>query len=99
MLCWIAALAADAADAADPMAVRAVWESHRVALDRHARFPLVFDDRFWATLAGGGVARRRDHLEGTDRILVVELEQGDRFGLGQATARRTWRSSRHHGAP
>jgi hypothetical protein len=52
-------------------ALEAAWESHRAALDAHAVFPFRFDGPFWARVADGEVARRRDSLEGTDRVLGV----------------------------
>ncbi len=45
------------------------WERWRSALDRHAVYPLSFEDDEWQRVAEGKVLRRRDRLEGTDRVL------------------------------
>lgn len=40
-------------------------------LDSGARYPFRFTDGEWATLAAGKVAKRRERLAGTDRVLGV----------------------------
>jgi hypothetical protein len=64
---WVAHAAPDAA------ALEAAWEAHRATLDAHAVYPLRFDGAFWSKVAGGEVARRRDTLDGTDRVVGVIL--------------------------
>ena len=59
--------------APDAAALEAVWEAHRATLDAHAVYPLRFDGAFWAKVAAGEVGRRRDSLDGTDRILGLVL--------------------------
>lgn len=66
------------ADAATPAEVRSAWEEHRAALDRHAVWPLSFDDAFWSRVAAGQVGRRRDSLEGVDRVVGMILVPADR---------------------
>ncbi len=72
-LAWAAPL-----QTADPVGLRAAYESHRAALDQHGVFPLSFSDPFWTQLARGEVARRRDQLDGTDRILAFVLVPASR---------------------
>lgn len=54
-----------------PEALEQAWESHRNDLDAHARYPFRFDPEAWKQLAEGKVYRRRDKLDGTDRVLGV----------------------------
>ena len=61
--------------AAQPAAeqLEQAWESHRADLDAHARYPFRFDAEAWKQLAEGKVYRRRDKLDGTDRVLGVHI--------------------------
>jgi hypothetical protein len=52
-------------------ALAASWERWRAVLDQSARHPFRFDDQAWSEVARGEVAKRRDRLEGTDRVLAV----------------------------
>jgi hypothetical protein len=49
----------------------AAWERWRTELDAGARHPLRFEAREWEEIARGHVAKRRDRLEGTDRVVGV----------------------------
>lgn len=50
-------------------ALRGAWERNRSALDAHAVFPLAFTEAEWERVAQGKVARRREHLDGADRVV------------------------------
>ncbi len=63
LLGWTAGAAPEAG------ALREAWEAHRVHLDAAARYPFRFDEETWSTLAAGRVARRRDKVDGTDRVV------------------------------
>lgn len=47
----------------------AAWEEHRAALDAHAVYPLRWTESEWGRVAKGKVAKRRERLEGADRVL------------------------------
>jgi hypothetical protein len=68
---WVSPGSASSPPAVDAATLRAAWESHRPALDASARYPLAFDDGFWARVAGGQVGRRRDGLDGSDRVVAA----------------------------
>jgi hypothetical protein len=68
----IAAWATPTADA-----LRADWERWRAQLDAAAVYPLRLTDDEWSALAQGQVARRRERLEGTDRVLGVRWVDAD----------------------
>jgi hypothetical protein len=58
--------------AAPPAAeLQAAWERWRPELEAGARYPFRFSAAEWEALARGDVARRRERLEGTDRVLAV----------------------------
>lgn len=65
-LLLVSALARDVPPAAE---LAAAWEEHRAALQQHAVYPLRWTDDEWARVAKGKVARRRERLEGADRVL------------------------------
>lgn len=66
----LAALACAAAWAAPTAAdLQASWDALRPALDAHARYPFHFSRKEWDVVAAGKVTRRRERLEGTDRVL------------------------------
>jgi hypothetical protein len=52
-------------------ALQAEWERWRPQLEASAVFPLRLTATEWETLAKGQVARRRERLEGTDRVIGV----------------------------
>lgn len=58
--------------------LEAAWEAHRATLDAAAVYPFRFDPPFWAKVAAGEVGRRRDALDGTDRVLGVVLVPASR---------------------
>jgi hypothetical protein len=64
-------LAAGAAAAPDAATLERGWERWRAALDGSAKYPFRFDDEAYQRLARGEVLRRRDRLDGTDRVLGV----------------------------
>jgi len=49
--------------------LRAAWEVHRPLMDASAVHPLSFTDDEWAKVAEGKVAKRREHLDGADRVV------------------------------
>ncbi len=49
--------------------LEAAWEGWRPQLDAHAVHPFRFSAQEWAKLAEGKVIRRRERLQGTDRVL------------------------------
>jgi hypothetical protein len=55
----------------DASALAASWERWRPQLDQSARYPFRFDQGEWGEVARGEVAKRRERLEGTDRVLAV----------------------------
>jgi len=64
---WIAtALAAERPDA---QALEAAWERWREPLQAHGRYPLTFSKQEWTRVAHGHVAKRRERLEGADRVV------------------------------
>lgn len=63
--------------APDATALQGAWEQWREALDRHARHPFTFDAAIWDKLAQGAVAKRRDRLDGTDRVIGVRWVDAD----------------------
>lgn len=65
-LIGIVAFGADVPDAAT---LKASWERHRAAMTELAVLPLTFTEEEWAEVAKGEVARRRERLEGTDRVI------------------------------
>jgi hypothetical protein len=67
VLGWL--LAAVAAAAPDAATLEQGWERWRETLDGCAKYPLRFDADAYQRLARGEVLRRRDRLDGTDRVL------------------------------
>jgi hypothetical protein len=68
----LAAIAVAApAVAPDAAALAQGWEQWRTALDGSARHPLHLDDESWQRIARGEIAKRRDRLDGTDRVIGV----------------------------
>ncbi|MEQ1507370.1 MAG: hypothetical protein ABMB14_34395, partial [Myxococcota bacterium] len=68
----VALLAAAVALAApDAAALTASWEGWRTTLDASARYPFRFTADEWARVARGDVMKRRERLDGTDRVLGV----------------------------
>lgn len=57
--------------------LQTAWERWRPKLDAHAVYPFRFSDQEWSRLAEGKVIRRRDRLEGTDRVLGVVWSPAD----------------------
>ncbi|MEQ1565055.1 MAG: hypothetical protein ABMA64_05410 [Myxococcota bacterium] len=53
------------------------WEKWRAQLDASAEYPLRFADDEWEKIAAGQVARRRERLDGTDRVLAVRWLSSD----------------------
>src|SRR5262245_4541731 len=53
----------------DAATLQASWEKWRPALDSQAHHPFRFDESAWSKIAQGEVAKRRDRLEGTDRVI------------------------------
>jgi hypothetical protein len=49
--------------------LEAAWEAHRPALDAHAVYPLRWTSDEYERVAKGKVARRRERLDGADRVL------------------------------
>lgn len=68
---WLGWLALAVAAPPDRATLSAAWEAWRPALDTRARYAFRFDDAEWEELAAGRVARRRERLDGTDRVLGV----------------------------
>lgn len=66
-----------AASAPDSAALREAWEAHRPALETHAVHPFRFEPDIWETVALGRVAKRRDRLDGTDRVIGVHWVSAD----------------------
>lgn len=64
---WVAVAVA----APDAAALSAAWETRRGLLDTHAVYPFRFSEQEWAALSKGEVLKRRDRLDGTDRVLGV----------------------------
>lgn len=69
-LAW--ASVASATPGPDATTLRTGWEAYRAQLDRSGRYPFTLDDEAWARLAAGEVTKRRDRLDGTDRVLGVK---------------------------
>ena len=65
MIVWVA-LAYGTPDAA---ALQAAWESHRPVMASGAVHSLSFSSHEWERVAQGKVAKRREHLEGADRVV------------------------------
>ena len=65
--------------AATPSAevLRAAYEARRDLLDAHAIYPFTFTDEEWQRIAEGKVARRRQRMTGTDRVLGVVWSPAD----------------------
>ncbi|MEN0064792.1 MAG: hypothetical protein AAGA48_21785 [Myxococcota bacterium] len=63
---WSMAQARTCPDAAT---LQAAWEAYRPALTAEAVYPFRFTEKEWATVAKCEVARRREKLKGTDRVL------------------------------
>lgn len=74
MLALLASLAAAAPPAE---ALERGWERWRAELDAGAVYPFRLDEAEWKQLAQGKVARRRDRLDGTDRVLGVVWVDAD----------------------
>lgn len=73
---WLAIVApALAAPAAADL--EAAWERFRPQLDAHGVHPFRLSSAEWASVARGQVARRREHLTGTDRVLGVRWVPAD----------------------
>ncbi|MEZ4238960.1 MAG: hypothetical protein R3F59_22970 [Myxococcota bacterium] len=75
MLALLALVAAAAAP--DAATLQQGWEAYRPALDARAKYPFRLDAAAWAELAQGRVYRRRDRLDGTDRVLGVRWIAAD----------------------
>jgi hypothetical protein len=60
-----------AAAAATPAAadLEAAWNALAPQLEAHAEHPLTFSASEWKKVAAGEVARRRERIEGTDRVV------------------------------
>jgi hypothetical protein len=72
------AVLASLAHAAPPAPELAeAWERWRAALDRGAVHPFRFEAREWEEVARGEVAKRRERLEGTDRVLAMTWVDAD----------------------
>lgn len=52
-----------------PAALSAAWEAHRSDLDSLAVYPVKWSAEEWDRVAKGKVARRRERLEGADRVI------------------------------
>lgn len=68
VVAWLLGAAWAAPNAA---ALERGWERWRAELDEHAAYPFRFQPDEYARLAKGEVLRRRDRLDGTDRVLGV----------------------------
>jgi len=53
----------------DAASLRSAVEAHRAAIDAHAIYPLRFTDEELQRVAAGHVVKRRERLEGVDRVL------------------------------
>lgn len=60
-----------------PDDLRSSWERWRSELDAGAVYPFRFSDEEWQQVASGQVARRRERLDGTDRVLAVRWVPAD----------------------
>ena len=69
MLVVLARLASAWAAAPSAPELDAAWERWRAELDATARHPFRFAPREWEEVARGDVAKRRDRLDGTDRVV------------------------------
>lgn len=65
LLAWATALAGPPSAAE----LQAAWEQWRPQLDAHALYPFRFTSEEWAQVAAGKVARRRERMVGTDRVI------------------------------
>lgn len=61
----------------DAASLAAAWEEHRPALDAKAHHPFRFDQATWNKLAKGEVAKYRERIEGTDRVIGVKWVDAD----------------------
>ncbi len=65
-----AIIAASVAVAApDAAALRSALDAHQAAIDAHAIYQLDFTDEELTKVASGNVAKRRERLKGTDRVV------------------------------
>ncbi len=72
---WIAAVFA--AERPDAQALEAAWERWRAPLEKHGRYPLRFTEHEWQRVASGHVAKRRERLEGADRVVGLRWIDAD----------------------
>jgi hypothetical protein len=63
--------------APSPTELDAAWERWRADLDAAARHPFRFDAREWEAVAKGQVAKRREKLDGTDRVVGLVWVDAD----------------------
>jgi len=66
-----AAALASAPRPPDVATLKGIWATYEPALKAHAVHPLSFTDEEWEEVAAGEVARRRERLKGTDRVIGV----------------------------
>ncbi len=68
LLLCIASLALGA-DRPDAATLEAAWERWRGPMEAQGRYPLRFSAHEWERVAAGHVAKRRERLEGADRVV------------------------------
>ena len=71
------AVVASAFAAPDVATLKAAWAEYEPALKEEAVYPLSFTDEEWAEVAAGKVARRRERLKGTDRVIGLVWADAD----------------------